>query len=240
MMPTAVVRRPDDQRMVGDFLEAVQTQASALLIGGEAGIGKTTLWLDSLERAHESGFRVLTARAGQLETALAYTTVGDLLSEVATPHMASIPDMQLQALNRVLMREDDDGPETNQRMIATAFKSVVEALAVDTPTATALIEALRTFEQLESPVWAARVRAELTRTNVSHAGKVDLTPTEQRVAELAADGLSNRDIAAAANVAIKTVEANLSRVYRKLGVRSRVELGRRMDQLAPRTDAPER
>jgi len=60
--------------------------------------------------------------------------VGDLLSEVATPHMASIPDMQLQALNRVLMREDDDGPETNQRMIATAFKSVVEALAVDTPT----------------------------------------------------------------------------------------------------------
>jgi hypothetical protein len=133
-MPTAVVRRPDDQRTVGDFLEAVQTQASALLIGGEAGIGKTTLWLDSLERAHQCGFRVLTARAGQLETALAYTTVGDLLSEVAAPHMASIPDMQLQALNRVLMREDDDGPETNQRMIATAFQSVVEALAVDTPT----------------------------------------------------------------------------------------------------------
>jgi DNA-binding CsgD family transcriptional regulator len=133
-MPTAVVRRPDDQRTVGDFLEAVQTQASALLIGGEAGIGKTTLWLDSLERAHQCGFRVLTARAGQLETALAYTTVGDLLSEVAAPHMASIPDMQLQALNRVLMREDDDGPETNQRMIAAAFKSVVEALAADTPT----------------------------------------------------------------------------------------------------------
>jgi DNA-binding NarL/FixJ family response regulator len=106
--------------------------------------------------------------------------------------------------------------------------------------ATALIEALRTFEQLESPVWAVRVRAELSRTNVSHAGKVHLTPTELRVAELAADGLSNRDIAAAANVAIKTVEANLSRVYRKLGVRSRVELGRRMDQLAPRADAPER
>jgi len=92
------VRRPDDQRTVGDFLEAVANAGVGSAHRGEAGIGKTTLWLDSLERAHQCGFRVLTARAGQLETALAYTTVGDLLSEVATPHMASIPDMQLQAL----------------------------------------------------------------------------------------------------------------------------------------------
>jgi DNA-binding CsgD family transcriptional regulator len=106
--------------------------------------------------------------------------------------------------------------------------------------AAALIEALRTFEQLESPMWAARVRAELARTNVSQGRTVDLTPTEHRVAELAADGLSNREIAAAANISVKTVEANLSRVYRKLGVRSRAEVGRRMDQLAPRDDAAER
>jgi hypothetical protein len=133
MLP-AVVRRSGDQRAVGDFLDAAQTQASALLIGGEAGIGKTTLWLDSLERADECGFRVLTARAGQLETVLAYTTVGDLLSEVDSPLLARIPDPQRLALNRVLMRTEDEGPETNQRMVATAFRSVVEALADDLPT----------------------------------------------------------------------------------------------------------
>jgi DNA-binding CsgD family transcriptional regulator len=133
-MPHAVVRRLEDQRAVGDFLDAAQTHASALLIGGEAGIGKTTLWVDSLERARDCGFRVLTARAGQLETVLAYTTVGDLLSEVEPPLMATIPDPQQQALNRVLMRAEDDAPQTNQRMVATAFKSVVEALAVNTPT----------------------------------------------------------------------------------------------------------
>jgi len=59
-----------------------------------------------------------------------------------------------------------------------------------------------------------------------------LTPSEQRVAELAASGMTNRDVAAALFVSPKTVEYNLSSVYRKLGVRSRAELGRRMAQPA--------
>lgn len=126
--------RPDEQRAVGHFLDAAQTQASALLIGGEAGVGKTALWLDSLDRARGSGFRVLTARAGQLETVHAYTTVGDLLSEVEPAVYAGIPGFQQLALNRVLLRADEQGPETSPRTIATAFISVVEALAVTTPT----------------------------------------------------------------------------------------------------------
>lgn len=133
-MTSAIVSRPDEQRAVGDFLTAAQTRASALLIGGEAGIGKTALWLDSIDRARGSGFRVLTARAGQLETAHAYTTVGDLLSEVEPEAYAGIPDFQQTALDRVLLRADEPGPETNPRTIATAFTSVVEALAATTPT----------------------------------------------------------------------------------------------------------
>jgi DNA-binding NarL/FixJ family response regulator len=53
-----------------------------------------------------------------------------------------------------------------------------------------------------------------------------LTPSEQRVAELAASGMTNRDVAAKLFISHKTVEVNLSRVYRKLGIRARVELGR--------------
>ncbi len=55
-----------------------------------------------------------------------------------------------------------------------------------------------------------------------------LTATEERVAELAASGLTNREVAAAAFMSQKTVEANLSRAYRKLGIRSRAELGLRL------------
>jgi DNA-binding CsgD family transcriptional regulator len=53
-----------------------------------------------------------------------------------------------------------------------------------------------------------------------------LSETERRVATLAADGLSNQEIAQRAFVSVKTVEASLTRVYRKLGVRSRAGLAR--------------
>jgi DNA-binding CsgD family transcriptional regulator len=73
-------------------------------------------------------------------------------------------------------------------------------------------------------VWAQRARSELARL-----GRVDdpdeLTATEARVAALAASGLTNREVAAAAFLSPKTVEANLSRVYRKLAIHSRAELG---------------
>ncbi|MGB2920063.1 MAG: helix-turn-helix transcriptional regulator [Mycobacterium sp.] len=66
----------------------------------------------------------------------------------------------------------------------------------------------------------------MTRTEMGAAGAAALTASEQRVAELAATGKTNRDVAAALFISPKTVEANLARVYRKLGIRSRAELGR--------------
>jgi ATP/maltotriose-dependent transcriptional regulator MalT len=100
----------------------------------------------------------------------------------------------------------------------------------DTATAT-LSEALRAFERLDTPLWADKVRAELARTNVAPKQATALTPSEQRVAELAATGMTNRDVAAALFISPKTVEANLAHVYRKLHIHSRAELGRRMSQL---------
>jgi DNA-binding CsgD family transcriptional regulator len=96
-------------------------------------------------------------------------------------------------------------------------------------------EALEVFEQLGSPLWAGRARAELARVGRPGAGGDELTMTERRLAELAATGLSNREVAERAFVSVKTVEANLTRVYRKLGVRSRVTLARALqDSSEPR------
>ncbi|HEX2213347.1 MAG TPA: LuxR C-terminal-related transcriptional regulator, partial [Mycobacterium sp.] len=89
-----------------------------------------------------------------------------------------------------------------------------------------LQEALDTFERLHIPLWADRARAELARAHVSPRRTSQLTPSEQRVAELAASGMKNRDVAAALFISPKTVEANLARIYRKLGIKSRAELGR--------------
>ncbi|WP_237572976.1 ATP-binding protein [Mycolicibacterium lacusdiani] len=92
--------------------------------------------------------------------------------------------------------------------------------------AASIRQALDTFDRLGTLVWAERARVQLTRTNVGPRGSATLTPSEQRVAELAATGMTNRDMAAALFISPKTVEANLSRVYRKLGIHSRAELGR--------------
>lgn len=91
-----------------------------------------------------------------------------------------------------------------------------------------LREALDVFEDLETPLWADRARAELARANVSPSRSADLTPSERRVAELVASGMTNRHVAAEMFISPKTVEANLTRIYGKLDIHSRAELGHRM------------
>jgi DNA-binding CsgD family transcriptional regulator len=67
-------------------------------------------------------------------------------------------------------------------------------------------------------------RDELGRARGRRGSPESLTPTERKICELAAAGLRNSEIAAKLFLSAKTVEANLSRSYRKLGVRSRTEL----------------
>ena len=86
--------------------------------------------------------------------------------------------------------------------------------------------ALAVFEELGARRWAEKARSELKRiAGRTPAGDV-LTATERRVAELVAEGHPNKEIAATLFVTVKTVEATLTRVYAKLGVRSRTELAR--------------
>ena len=83
------------------------------------------------------------------------------------------------------------------------------------------------LEELGAKLWLERARAELARLG-ERREPGELTPTEARVAELAAAGMTNREIATAAFMSEKTVEANLSRVYRKLGIRSRAQIALRL------------
>ena len=88
----------------------------------------------------------------------------------------------------------------------------------------AIEASLTLFEQLGAVTWAERARAELARIAGRRPGSNGLTPTERRVADLVSEGLSNKEVAAALHVTVKTVEGTLSRIYAKLGVRSRTAL----------------
>jgi DNA-binding CsgD family transcriptional regulator len=91
-----------------------------------------------------------------------------------------------------------------------------------------LTRALETFERLPAPLWADKARAELARVGGRAPSRGALTPTERRIAALVAEGRPTKEVAGVLFVSPKTVEKSLTRIYAKLGVRSRAELAHRL------------
>jgi DNA-binding CsgD family transcriptional regulator len=98
-----------------------------------------------------------------------------------------------------------------------------------------LREAIDLFEAVGALGWANRARGELDLLGLRPGSGEELTPMERQVARLVASGSTNRDVAAALFMSPKTVEAHLGRVYRKLGIHSRAELGWHMAERADRS-----
>jgi DNA-binding CsgD family transcriptional regulator len=93
-----------------------------------------------------------------------------------------------------------------------------------------LDRALEIFERLGAALWTDKASTEIARIGGRSPGPIELTPTEQEVADLVGSGLTNREVANALFLSVSTVEANLRRIYRKLGVRSRTELSRKLSE----------
>jgi DNA-binding CsgD family transcriptional regulator len=89
----------------------------------------------------------------------------------------------------------------------------------------AIAAALSGFESLGEVIWTKRARAELGRIG-GRTREDGLTPAERRVAALVAEGRTNREVAAVLFLGERTVETHLTRIYAKLGIRSRTELAR--------------
>jgi DNA-binding CsgD family transcriptional regulator len=139
------------------------------------------------------------------------------------------PELALAALREAL-EWHEAVPQPFERARTLLALGTVQRRAKQRAEARATLEAaLAVFEELGAALWAERARAEIGRLGGRRARDRDeLTETERRIAQLAADGRSNREIAGELFVSERTVEANLTRAYRKLGVRSRTELARRL------------
>lgn len=236
-------------------LEVLRTQGAAALLAGEPARAVERLhavW-DHAQRAGVRDPGTFPVAADLVE---ALVETGGLRDATAvTAHLAELAEEQAHpwglataarcgALIR-LVRDGDRSAAASMADAAEAFGGL--GLRFDrartllalgraarrrkwwAPARRSLEAALVTFAEMGSHGWEDRTRAELARVAGRRARPPgSLTPAERRAVELAAQGLSNREIAQALFVTVRTVETHLSRAYAKLGVRSRTQLGRRL------------
>lgn len=137
-MTSGVIERPAELRALMRFLLSMSEHPAGLAIEGDAGIGKTTLWLSGVAAARERGYHVISARAGAAETVLAYTTIADLLGDVDHTIVERLPEVQRLAVDRVLLRTTAQGPSTDESVVAAAFAAIVTRLSATAPVLVAI------------------------------------------------------------------------------------------------------
>ena len=128
-----IVGREEELAAIERLLGEARERFSALLLEGEVGIGKTTIFQEALLRAGTNGFEVLACRPGASEATLSLAAVGDLLAAVPADVWEALPAPQRRALDVALLRIDPGELPVDQRAIAAGFRSVVSGLAAERP-----------------------------------------------------------------------------------------------------------
>jgi DNA-binding CsgD family transcriptional regulator len=207
---------PGQQWELGDLLEALISVGR--LDEAEARLGP---WEEHAAVLDRSWALAIAARCRALllaargDLVAAHASFGRALAEHARTQDPFQHARTLMAAGIVLRRA---------RQRAAARASLEDALAI--------------FGRLGAGPWAERARAELGRIGGRVRSSDELTEGERQIAALVAQGRTNREVAAALFVTEHTVEAALTRVYRKLEVRSRSELAARLGGESLGEDAP--
>jgi DNA-binding CsgD family transcriptional regulator len=135
------------------------------------------------------------------------------------------PADAIAELERALRLQDQITPEpVQQGRTLLVLGAVQRRLKQRRSARETLAAAIAAFEGAQAALWAGRAREELARVSGRAARTGELTATELRVAELIAQGMSNRAAAAELFVTVRTIESTLTKIYAKLGVRSRTQL----------------
>lgn len=127
-MRDRIIGREAELDLVAGFLTSLAQGPGTLVIAGQAGIGKTTLWQESVERARAASFVVLSARPAEAETAMAFAALADLLDPVIDRVLPDLPEPQRRALAVALLREDAGAEPLDPRAVSVATTSVLRAL----------------------------------------------------------------------------------------------------------------
>jgi DNA-binding CsgD family transcriptional regulator len=123
------VGREDELAAVRAFLQASPFGVSAVLLEGEAGIGKTTLWAAGIGLARERGYRVLSCRPAESEVQFAFGALADLLGDSLAEALCELPEPQRHALEVALLLADPGEQPVDHRAVAMGFLTSLRHLA---------------------------------------------------------------------------------------------------------------
>src|SRR4029453_5602082 len=137
-----LVGRERELAAIAEFLEA-DAAACAVVIEGEPGIGKTTVWEAAVTAAAERGFQPLRARPGGSEAKLAFSGLADLLGGARRAVVGALPPPERPAPEIPLLLEDGGGKGADRRAVAAGLLSVLRALSTASPLLGAIDEAQR-------------------------------------------------------------------------------------------------
>jgi len=142
-----VVGRDSELASLTDFINGLPSGPSAVLLQGEAGIGKTTLWDWALGQAQRRCFRVMVTRPLEAETQLSFGALGDLLDDVVDDALPRLPPPQRHALEVALLRTEPGKRAPDQRAVSVAFRSAIHQLSAESP----LLMAIDDLQWLDRP-----------------------------------------------------------------------------------------
>jgi len=153
-----LVGREEELEPLLDLLDAPDQLPAVAAIVGEAGIGKTAVWLAALEAAEERGYRVLSCRAAEAEAGFSFVGLADLIGGVLPDVLPQLPRPQRRALEAALALAESDDDRTDDRVVALAFLSTLRMLAEGRR----LVVAVDDVQWLDAPS-LAMLRFALTR-----------------------------------------------------------------------------
>lgn len=128
-----LIGRDTELGQIDEFLNRASGGLTTLLVDGEAGIGKSSLWREAVRRARAAGFQVLACRAAASETALSHAAVADLLDELPSSAWDDLPAPQRAALDVVTLRAPPGPHPVEPSAISAGVRSLVASLSRETP-----------------------------------------------------------------------------------------------------------
>ena len=187
-MAVDIVGREEEVAALHAFFERAGEGPASIVLAGDAGIGKSILWLAGVEAARERSLRVLGARPAEAEQGLAHAGLGDLLGDCAAEVLPELSPPRRRALEAaLLLGGDDDGATADPRALAVAVYSALVALAerdpvviaiddvqwLDASSAAALAFALRRLEREPVRVLLARRGDQISTLELTLPGAVE-------------------------------------------------------------------